>query len=306
MNFLVRELLKSWARTVKAPGYLYQVVDLYGHRFSKSPLKRKLTLGASMELDLNDHVARQIYYFGAYEPIDAYLFFNLAKPGDVFIDAGTNIGFYSIMMAKKVAPNGKVHSFEPIPQNYDLFLRNVELSKVNSNIQKIPKALWNKEEILSFSRAKTETRNDGQFTAGHIENKSEESDIQCETIRLDNYVKENNLTQINFIKMDIEGSELNALKGAYETLSRFKPLILLEVCRETCERFGYTPEDLWSYLKQFEYKIWTSGTNPSSSRHLENFDKIDQKNVFLYHGKFPSHVLEQWDYKEIKRFFARN
>src|SRR5271163_2103599 len=80
MRAIVRSTLRAWARTCRAPGYLYQIVDRWGGACATWPVSTRLPGGSSITCNLTDHVQRQIFFFGAYEPIDSYLFWLLLEP----------------------------------------------------------------------------------------------------------------------------------------------------------------------------------------------------------------------------------
>ncbi|MCJ8277115.1 MAG: FkbM family methyltransferase [Bdellovibrionales bacterium] len=125
MKSLVRKLLRLWAKTGVAPGLLHQYVDQKSSSLHEKPLLKKVYGNNKILCDLRDHVQSRIYFMGAYEPIEAYLFMDLIKPDMHIVDAGANIGFYSLLAASKVSDRGHVFSFEPIPSNYEQFESNI-------------------------------------------------------------------------------------------------------------------------------------------------------------------------------------
>ena len=87
-----------------------------GPRLAETEFQRAvLPNGCSMHCDLRQHVDRHIYYLGAYEPVESYLFTRLLQPGMTVIDAGANIGQYTLLAATAVGSRGTVHCFEPVP-----------------------------------------------------------------------------------------------------------------------------------------------------------------------------------------------
>ena len=124
-----RSFFNFWGRIGKAPGYRYYAIDRWGHLLHEDGLRRSLKHQVWMDCDLRDHVQRQIYFYGAYEPIDSYLFCSMLEQGMTVIDAGANMGFYSLMAASVVKLGGKVFAFEPIPTNFEKLQRHIDGNK---------------------------------------------------------------------------------------------------------------------------------------------------------------------------------
>jgi FkbM family methyltransferase len=299
---LVQRLLVMWAKTGKAPGLLYSFVERHGHEIAgvdRQP--RRLANGLILECDLRDHVQQQIYFFGAYEPIEVALFASLIPPGGVAVDAGANVGFYTLMMAEQVGARGQVHAFEPVPDNYERLARHIEING-KSHVTINPMALWDKNEILELGLPTGHRFNCGAFNA-----KSRDGGRvwSCPATTLSRYFEERHLTRLDAIKMDIEGAELFALRGAWDLVARYRPVILLEVCKKTCQRFGYSPDALWMMLKPHGYRIYKVGAVCADSGWLSDFSNITQNNVILVPEEHASRLNETWDDKQIRAHYLK-
>lgn len=132
------------------------------------------------------------------------------KAGDVVIDAGSWIGDFAAYASAKGA--GKVYAFEPFDDNYDVLTKTASLNK---NIVPVKKALSSSSGRVNMT-GKSGTANVHEDKDGHTEMTS-----------IDEFVRENNLGRVDFIKADIEGLERNMLEGAQETLRRFAPKLAL-------------------------------------------------------------------------------
>ena len=131
---------------------------------------------------------------------------NVHKGMTVF-DLGANFGWFSLIFSKLVGSSGHVYTFEADPTLIKTINENVKLNKLD-NVTVIPKAISNKSGISEFSLDETyDTRNqlDAKSPKGKV--------IKIETISLDEFCNENWLKQVDFIKMDIEGSEPKAIQG---------------------------------------------------------------------------------------------
>jgi FkbM family methyltransferase len=299
-----RLLGAAWARTGVAPGWLYQSLERIGTRFPAGRRVRRMHNGLRMECDLRDHVQRQIYFFGGYEPIETELFTSLLEPGDTVVDAGGNVGFHALMAAERVGPSGAVHTFEPIPENLLILRRHVELNGLSGHVRVIPRALWHRAEKLRFRLGHAHAANAGGYSAATRGESLRE--LECEAVTLDDHVAAHGIARVAAIKMDIEGAERFALQGAARTLREHRPLIFLEVCRETCAGFGYHPSDLWQPLQPLGYRIYRMGSTRAASGWVPDFGGIEQSNVLLFPDGFARRFNERWDDKAIRRKFARS
>jgi len=142
------------------------------------------------------------------------------KYGDYVIDAGANLGIFSIFASQRVGENGMVYAFEPVEEIRDFSLReSVRLNNV-LNIQIEPYALGGADKKIRFFLDDYNIGGSSGFESrGHEE--------IVEQITLDKFVKENNIQKINFIKIDVEGMERNLLTGAESTIKKFKPKIAI-------------------------------------------------------------------------------
>lgn len=308
MNPLLKELNRlkylAWAKTGRAPGYLYSAIEKFGQNLDSPEFHdRKLYNGIVLECDLRDHVQQQIYFFGGYEPIEASLFLSLIQPGDCVLDIGANIGFYTLMLSQKVGENGQVHSFEPVPKNFSKLKKNIQKNGNPKNIHLNQIALWDQEDSIRFSLGSEHEKNCGGFSAGSIDQALETFD--CPATTLKKYAEENKIERISAMKMDIEGAELKALTGALAVLEKDRPTVLLEVCSSTCANFGYTTEKLWDLFAPLGYSAYRIGSTNSLSGWIKNFSGISQANVLLMQNEKKNEFITNWDDKVLRRNFLQ-
>lgn len=141
-----------------------------------------------------------------------------AQDGDYVIDGGGCWGDSALYFAHEVGEQGKVFTFEFASDNLRVFNRNMSLNpQLASRIEVFPKAMWeNSGEKISYSA-------DGPATSLGINQQNSKKSSEVLTVSIDDFVREKKLPRVDFIKMDIEGAELGALKGAEETLRTFRP-----------------------------------------------------------------------------------
>lgn len=202
---------------------------------------------------------------GVFEKESTSLVYKFLKEGDIVIDVGANIGYYSILFSRLVGPNGKVHCFEPTEFYGNVLKRNVEINK-SSNVVIYPFGLSNKSERLPISI--------GYSSATIHDPYKGQNTTSVETIRLeslDEIVHKAGITKIDFIKIDIDGHEPLFIKGAIKTIKRFKPKILLEVNHLNYLTAGFTAWEFYESLKEIEAYIYRE----------DNLDEISNLNQFL-------------------------
>jgi len=146
-----------------------------------------------------------------------------AMPGDIVIDGGACWGDATLFFADRVKEDGQVYSFEFIPESLDVFKKNMQLNpRLAKSVKMVERALW------SESNVKTYYRNGGTGSNVSMQ-KLDGYNGLVDTITIDDLVSEEHLPGVDLIKMDIEGAEQHALKGAEETLRRFTPKLAITI-----------------------------------------------------------------------------
>ncbi len=296
-----RKLLRAWARTCRAPGYLYYVVDRWGARLCPLPpedslLEARLPGGLRLRCDLLEEVQRQIYFLGVYEPIPAYLLTRYLQPGMIVIDAGANAGQYTLLAAARVAPAGAVHSFEPVPALHARLVRHLELNRLDG-VHAVCAALWHRHASVRLGLPQGVRGNSGAYSLG-----AACAAIEARALTLDEYVARQALPRVDVIKMDIEGAEPYALEGAQRTLERHHPLVLIEINRQCLRALGSEPGAIWRILRACGYRAWLPGYAAESSRELHGLEGIEQSTLFFHHGPLPAALASGWNYRRVLRW----
>jgi FkbM family methyltransferase len=302
MEPLARQLLNIWGNIGIAPGWHYENVERFGEHLAKSDsLNAYLPNGCTIFCNLQDHVQRHVYFFGVYEPIEAYLFTSLLKEGMTVIDAGANIGQYSILASTIVGKNGRVHSFEPVPSTFAQLQINISNNQL-TNLSLNQSALFSENGTITLSLSEDMLQNIGSYSIGATNSKTA---VKASTIRLDDYIDEQNIPKVDLIKMDIEGSEALALLGMKLTLKRDHPILLIEINRDALEKMNSSPEALWAFLvEELSYKPYLISIN--SLKSVENFSKIIQSNFLLIYKPEKYDLTTEWNYKKVLRWARRN
>ena len=172
--------------------------------------------------------------------------------GNVVLDIGANIGFYTLIMAKLVGEKGKVYAFEADPTNFNILKKNVEVNGYK-NIILVNKAILDCNKTIKFYVDKGNTAGNSLFKG----NKQKYNEI--ESVKLEDYFPENQ--KIDFIKIDIEGSEGRAIKGMANLLDKNKKIkIITEFYPKLLNGVGkevdLNAEDYLKFLRKKGFKLY--------------------------------------------------
>jgi len=181
---------------------------------------------------------------------DQYLVNQFIKKNDIVIDAGANIGFFSLFAAFKEA---KVFAFEPVSETYNRLLENINYFKAEKKIFPFCFALGDlkKESLIKFNPffSVQSTIIDSNFLPikKFVLKK-------VNIITIDDFVNKNKIKKIDFIKIDTEGYELKILKGAKETIKKFKPKIAISAYHKKEDK-KEIPDFLLKIRPDYQYKL---------------------------------------------------
>lgn len=188
----------------------------------------------------------------------------LTRPGDTLFDVGANVGQFAFIAAGIAGRRGSVHAFEPVPESslrLEQRVQNWPLANVVLNRLAVSDAQGTADIHVpagDLTQASLICHKESSWA-----NASTERSIATQvvtTITLDAYRAQNHLPVPTFIKCDVEGAELLALRGASEMLSEpTPPILFVEILPEWSRDFGYEPQDLLHFLEEHDYKIFHFG-----------------------------------------------
>lgn len=204
--------------TPKFPGK-WRLVQYWMNRRDNNAMRpRVLPGGCKVICDFSVPYECMVW-LGREEQEDLELLMRLLKPGQTFIDCGANIGIWTIVAASAVGKAGNIYAFEPNPNTFKKLHRNVyEISNLDSNVNLLKSAVGNEQKEIQFLC--TENHNVSQITS---ENDSRA--ILVSVVTLDSIFKEQ---KVHGLKIDVEGFELEVLKGAENILKAYHPWLCVE------------------------------------------------------------------------------
>lgn len=166
------------------------------------------------------------YGRGPVEPEVVAFIERVVHNGWVTADIGAFAGYYTLLLSKLVGSTGQVHSFEPVPENFELLDSNVKLNRC-VNVAANQLALGARDNETKFTRLRGRYMPYGTLLSRRDPSRYE--DISVPVRSLDSYLASKGWPCLHFAKIDVEAAEVRVLEGMYETLRRFSPMLLIEI-----------------------------------------------------------------------------
>lgn len=196
----------------------------------------------------DDFISHTLYLNNVWEPFETQLIRKLINSEDIVVDIGAHIGYYTLLTSKLVGKKGAIYSFEPDPDSFKLLKKNVEENNL-TNVTLIKKAVSNKN-----SSTKLYISSDNKGDHRIFKPERYKRLINIESTTLDTFFKQLN-RKINLIKMDIQGAEINAIKGMLHILSKNENLkLILEFWPYGYKQAGNDPKELFIILEKYHFK----------------------------------------------------
>jgi FkbM family methyltransferase len=205
-------------------------------------------LGGKIYLNLKESPSQFSRAIGKYEVLKKKAMVKLLKFGETFLDVGANMGDYSLMAGKIVGKTGKVISIEPAPETIKWLKKSIKLNGY--------------DHIIIQNCALGEKNGTAKLYLSHVSGwhsllpslpGRNQGQIDVEVKTLDNLLKEMNEPDIDMIKIDVEGSELDVLKGGYQTLTKNQDIIVLIDIHPT---LGVDPIAVGNHLKKLGFDLY--------------------------------------------------
>jgi len=209
-----------------------------------------------------------------YEPTHTKLIKENVRKGNIVLDIGANIGIFTLLFAELVGSKGKVYAFEPDPTTFNILKKNVEINGYK-NVILINKAVSNKKGKVKLFLCENNNGNHKVY-----DSKENRKFIEVDCIKLDGYFKDYK-GKINFIKMDIEGSEPSVINGSLKILSKNNLKMLTEFGSLLIEHSGYSYKQYLNDLFNVGFKVYDIEDNMKNI-NTENandlFDRVNPSN----------------------------
>ncbi len=182
---------------------------------------------------------------------------SLMRTGESAVDIGANHGMWTLALSRAAGEQGRVYSFEPVPFTFGV-LSAVARRGCLANVTLVNKGCSDQVATMEMTVPLQRAGSSDDLGAHLAQRQAHDSDegdsieVSCEMTTLDSALGD--VEGISFLKLDIEGAELLALRGGAETIARQKPAIVCEVDAEFLAGFGQEPKDVVDFLGQWGYE----------------------------------------------------
>lgn len=210
-----------------------------------------------LKVDLQDYViGRKLFFERVWEPYESALFLRILRPGMNVLDIGAHIGYYALHAARTVGPRGHVFAFEPAPDNYALLSENVRLNHLQKIVTAENLAVSDRSQTLQIHLSETNTgdhriyatrdQDDAMFNRNRPR-----ATREIQAVAIDEYLGAKQFPRVDAVKLDVQGAEMNVLRGMKETLTRNPEIILFfEYWQFGLKANGTLPEAPLQFLTQ--------------------------------------------------------
>lgn len=251
----------------KFPFLLSIYKKVYSLMAKKGEVKVTIPFGLKLLVAAKDYgLGMYLRTKGEFEPLQTKLFLESLTEGMTVFDIGANVGYYTVLASKMVGAKGKVYAFEPDPNSVKLLKKNIMLNNYR-NVIVVPHAVGRKDgaAILSIDEA-----NPGEsYLGGNGSNRQ----MIVRAIALDSFVHKRKITNVDVVKMDVEGGEVDVLSGGKSFFRKQEKLTLFTECNpRALMRFRHTAMDLVRVIENLKLQIKTI-VNEFNTTCVEYSDK---------------------------------
>ena len=233
-------------------------------------------------LDLDEGIDLSVYLFGTSERKISNLKKLLSKKDNslTMLDIGANIGSVSLKLAK-IFKNSKIFAIEPTNYAYNKLLNNLKLNK------ELESKVFLRQLFITNSK-----KPDKVWSSWSFDNSNKKHQKHLGTLKeikrnsylkLDQFIKNEGLSSVDFIKLDVDGYELDVLTSGKDFLKKNKPIIFIEIAPYLYPEFGYSCHELIKFIQKLDYKFLDENIKEVTSV----FDQVNKikdggsKNFFL-------------------------
>jgi FkbM family methyltransferase len=231
-------------------------------RLTRNSIDIEIIPGAKIRCYPDGRSAAAVLYCGLYDYHEMNFLLRYLRAEDSCIDIGANVGIYTILAASKIK-SGSIYSFEALPKNFNRLEENIKLNQFQQ-VKPYAIAVSDSTGNIALNLAEGDSM-------PFISNIASDNTITVPTDTLDNLFSEQSITNLTLAKMDIEGAEILAFKGAKSLLAKqLPPVWILEII-DAVENFGYQKQDVVNLIKDYGYGLYNydADTNKVYSVTLE-------------------------------------
>jgi FkbM family methyltransferase len=218
------------------------------NRSERRVVRVALRNGVHIYVDPTIDLQETIFWTGEYDSLTIDRMRQLLVPEAVMLDVGANIGAYAVQLGDALRRGGRIIAIEPVPANIKRLHENVILNGLERTVEIVKTAVGDHHGMVHLRGA------DG--IEGIASNAVvADSGVAAQITTIDAIAEAHGLVRCDLIKLDVEGCEFAALRGAEGLLRRCRPVLYLELNAHWMKHFGWTFRDLVNYLQPLEYEF---------------------------------------------------
>ena len=207
--------------------------------------------GLWMRLDIRELVQETLLLEGVWEPKTTRYVCDALSPGAVFLDIGANAGYFSLLASRCVGESGRVLAVEPNPAMVKQLRQNKERNCL-TNIAITEAACSDSVEVLDLYIGNPYNTGNSSLSRDNLA-WTKSVKVTCTTVDL--LVEKYGLHRVDLVKIDVEGAELQVLRGMSTTLKHLRPKIITELSASLLEGFSVTLDTVQEYFRALGYTV---------------------------------------------------
>jgi FkbM family methyltransferase len=250
-KFAIKTLRYIWTHPNCKNQQIQSILKFIGWQFYKRLTNKyfdiELIHNVKIRCYPDSYSAATALYCGLYDYNEMNFLLRYLRGNDSFLDIGANVGIYTLLAASKIQ-SGSVYSFEVLPKNYNRLIQNLKLNQF--------------QQVKSYAIAVSDFTGNTALNIAEgdsmpfITNNVTDNTITVTTDTLDNLLQYESVANLTLAKMDIEGAEILALKGAVSLLKKQRPYVWIMEINDTVNNFGWQKQDVVNFLEDYGYSLY--------------------------------------------------
>lgn len=289
--------VNSWSITGWVKGKIF--------RFAFPGAEQKIDyLGSELIVPTKDTSLAPGLIGGYYEKVELEIFQALATRCRTVLDVGGNIGLYAVVGGLSLPKDGRLYSFEPIKENQVYLRRNLALNHLEQRVSLVEAAVGDKNGELKIYLAKT---NGGTHSASRQNANSEGQFEIVKQLSLDSFIQDEQLSDVDILKIDVEGFDGHVLRGSEKLLADQKPTLFIEYLPGLLKNCGFKPEEFIKIISRHYHHFYLAN-EPEETLVAVTADELIQignniGNANLIVVDKPDHIqsIEGWISRRLEK-----
>lgn len=217
----------------------------------------KTNSGFTLEVDARDIVGKHIYYFGVWEPRLTDWLSDRLRPGDLFIDVGANVGYYTMLASRLVGKSGQVVSVEAMPEIFRRLQRNIEMNHAG-NIRSVNVAAWSRVETLTVFSQVGHASGTTTVMSEWADAWSLTKEVKIQARPLEDILSRQEIESVRIIKIDVEGAEWAVVSEmkSWLPLTSAKLEIVIEVSKRMLASQNKSFADVVNLFRNYGFNCY--------------------------------------------------